>query len=409
MRLRILTAVAVVIVSGTAYLLLGKTEAPKTSAPGPDLHFVKASKGSITKTLRLAGQTSAREFVNITAPKTSGPESDKPLILLKLVSAGAPVKKGQLIASIDAQATADHVDDVADFVKQADADVRKRKAEQEVEWETLQQTLRQAKSDMDKAKLDAKTSVLLTDIERELLELNAEETAARYKQLQQSMALYKSGYDAEIRILELTRERQKRHHDRHASDLTKFEIHAPMNGLAVMQQIWRGGDMSQVKEGDQVYPGLLFLKVVNPASMQLEAKANQVESSELRVGQKVKIHLDAFPGSEFDGHIYSIGALATGGWIQNTYIRNIPVNIKIDGADPRLIPDLSAAGDVSIDEAHDVVTVPLGSVRESHGRASVMVRQGDAVQERSVVLGLRNGEQVAVVSGLQAGEEVKVN
>ena len=123
----------------------------------------------------------------------------------------------------------------------------------------------------------------------------------------------------------------------------------------------------------------------------------------------MKVGCDAFPGLALDGHIYSIGALAAAGWSQSVYVRNVPVNISIDGVDPRVIPDLSASGDVELERADHVVAIPLSAVRENNGKASVMVRKGDAFEERAVTLGLRTNEQVAVLTGLQAGEEVRLN
>ena len=397
--------------AGAAYLLYGKTVSSKAPV-GHDENVAVARVGNIDRVMRLTGKTSARSFSNITAPMLRGPESGKSLVLMKLVKAGAFVKKGDLIAQIDAQATQDHVDDVADSVKQGEADIQKRRAEQQVEWESLQHVLRTAKSDRDKALLDAKTTVLLTDIERELLKLNVEETEARYSQLQKDLPFHKAANAAELRILDLTRERQKRHHDRHAGDLVKFTIHAPSDGLAVMQQTFRGGESGQVQEGDQVGPGQSFMKVVNPARMQVEAKANQAESSELRIGQPVSVRLDAFPGLQFNGRVYSIGALATGGWMQNNYIRTIPVNIQIEGSDPRLIPDLSAAVDVLVARAENVVSVPLDAIHEHNGRTTVLTRQSGAqslsFEEREVTLGIHDAKEVAVLSGLRAGAEVRL-
>ena len=409
MRAKVLLAtVLAALGAGAAYLVYGKTQQPKT-APARDLHLAKAANTSIQRTLRLSGQTTARRFTNINAPMLRGGEAGKALILIKLAKAGAFVKKGELIAAIDAQATQDHVDDVADTVKQAESDILKRKAEQAVEWENLQQTLRVAKSDYEKAKLDAKTAGILTEIERELLELSVEETEARYKQLQENIAFHKTANQAEIRILEITKDRQQRHHDRHATDLTRFTIYAPINGLAVMQSIFRGGDMTQIQEGDQVGPGQLFMKVVDTTGMQVEARANQAESSQLRIGQRVTIRLDAFPGMQFPGTVYSMGALAVGGWMQNYYIRNIPVNITIEGADPKLIPDLSASADIAIEKAENVLAIPLSAVRQVKGKSVVLLKQGDRFEEREVTLGMRNEEQVAVLAGLQAGDEVRTN
>ena len=398
----------VALCAGAAYLLSGKPNTAKTPR-ATDARVAVARLGAIDRVLRLTGKTSARSFSNITAPLLRGPDSGKSLVLMKLVKPGAIVKKGELIAQIDAQATHDHVDDVADNVRQAEADMQKRRAEQQIEWESLQQILRTAKSDRDKALLDAKTTVLLTDIERELLKLNVEEAEARYSQLQKDLSFHKAANEAELRILDLTRERQKRHHDRHAGDLVKFTIHAPSSGLAVMQTTFRGGESGQVQEGDQVWPGQSFMKIVDPASMRVEAKANQAESADLRIGQSVIVRLDAFPGLQFNGHVYSIGALATGGWAQSNYIRFVPVNIEIEGSDPRLIPDLSAAGDVLVAKAENVVSIPLAAVHEHNGKTTVLTRQGGGFQEQQVTLGIQDGREVAVLSGLSAGTEVKLN
>jgi HlyD family secretion protein len=336
--------------AGLGYLVLAKQQLRAVVIPTPEPKFEQPPAAAGQHILRLTGQTSARNFVNMTAPRQRGPESDKKIILMKLVKNGAFVHKGQLIAEIDAQSVKDHIDDIADTVRQAEADITKRKAEQAIEWEQLLQGLRTAKADAEKARLDAKTTALLTDIERELLQLSVEETEARYKKLQEDLTNHRAANESELRILEITRKRHQLHHDRHQVDLNKFTIYAPTNGLAVMQSIWRGGEMGQVQEGDQVWPGQLYMRIVDTSSMQVEARANQAESSQIHIGQSVQIALDAFPGLQFSGKVYSIGALATGGWIQNFYVRTIPVRIAIEGSDPRLIPDLSAAADVLVDD-----------------------------------------------------------
>jgi len=407
MRLRILLLAAVLAMGGGAlYMLQGKQQAPKSKTSA--FKVATVAPASIARTVRLTGQTSARHYVNINAPRPRLADSNR-LVLLTLIKAGTFVRKGEQIATIDGQFTADHIDDVIDLVKQADADVLKRKAEQAIEWESLQQTLRQAKADMEKASLDAKPAGILTQIERDLLELNVQQTEARYTELLKSVAEQKKSFEAEIRILDITAARQRRHLTRHQDDLKKFTIRASMDGLAVMQPIWRGGDMGQVDQGDQLGPGQLFMKVVDPKSMQVEANANQVEATDLRVGQHVKVRFDAFPDLELPGSVYSIGALATGSWMQNYYIRNVPVNITIAGYDPRVIPDLSASGDVTIESADNVLTIPVSAVENRDGRAFVRVSDGGRFVERPVTLGIRNESQVAVLSGLQSGDRVRVD
>jgi hypothetical protein len=164
--------------------------------------------------------------------------------------------------------------------------------------------------------------------------------------------------------------------------------------------------MSLVQQGDQLFPGRLFLKVMDTSKMQVEAEINQAESHWIRIGQKARIGLDAFPGASYQGRVASIGALAKVAGFQADYVRKIPVRIEIDGADERLIPDLSAYADVLIDRVDEAVRVPREAVFEEAGASYVYVKKGSRFEKRPVELGFRTYTEVAVVSGVNAGEEV---
>ena len=180
-----------------------------------------------------------------------------------------------MIASIDSQSMQDHVDDLTDTIEAAKADIKKRQAEQSIEWDTLEQTIRVTKAEADKARLDYGVAEVRTDIERQLLKLNLDEADARYKQALGDLNLKKASFAAEIKILEYTLERHTRHRDRHARDVEAFKMYAPMDGLVVMSPIWRGNEMGVVQVGDRVGPGQGFMKIVNTKSMQVEGTINQ--------------------------------------------------------------------------------------------------------------------------------------
>lgn len=368
---------------------------------------VKAVTGNLDRVLRVSGQTSAINFANITAPRLTGPESNRELILLKVAPSGSWVKKGTLVAQIDAQSLIDHVDDLNDTIRAAESDVSKRRAEQSIEMENLMQTLRTTKAEADKARLEYNASETQTPIQRQLLKLTLDEADARYKQAQSDIAFKKASHDAEIKILMYTLERHTRHRDRHKRDIEVFSVRAAMDGLVVMQQIWRGSEMAMVQQGDRLAPGQPFMKIVDTTKMQVEGSVNQAESSEFRIGQKARIKFDAFAGMEFDGTIHSIGALAAGGFRNSYFVRSVPIRVNILGNDPKLIPDLSASADVKVDTASNQVIVPLNSVREENGKTVVYVKSGEAFDRREVETGLRNSTQVAITSGLQAGEIVR--
>jgi HlyD family secretion protein len=400
--------ILLVIGAWVAYRATRKTEKSETAAIAA-IRTAKIAVGTLERTVRVGGQTSAREFVNVTAPIMRGPEGNRDMVLIELVPSGSMVKKGQKIGQIDAQSVQDHIDDLNDTIHAAEADVSKRRAEQQIEWEQLQQTLRASKATYDKAKLDAGAGEVRTDIERQLLQLSLDEAEASYKQQLADTTSKRASHQAELKILEITRERHTRHRNRHLLDLKRFTIYADMDGLAVMSPIFRGGEMGQMQQGDRVFPGQGFMKIVNPRSMQLEGTINQSETSDFRVGQTARLSFDAFPGMEMKGKIYSLGALAVSGWRLNYYIRTLPVRVQIQGSDPKLIPDLSASADVVVGREENKILVPLGAVSEENGNAVVYVKKGEGFERRDVQLGLKNDLEAVVVSGLRAGDEVRLN
>lgn len=369
----------------------------------------KVVVGPFKRMMRVGGITAARQYENVTAPRLRGFEARNQMELLRLVKNGVWVKKNDELAQIDPGYLSEHVDDIKATISQAELDVSKRRAEQEVDTGSLLQTLRVSKSTVDKARLDNQAAEVRTDVERELLKLSLEEADAKYKQAQNDLPQKKIGQEAEVKILGFTKERHVRHFNRHEVDIKAYTIRSHMEGMVVLSSVFRGGGESQqVQQGDQLGSGQPLLKIVNPNSMQVEASVNQAESTDIRIGQDATIGLDAYPDVKLPGKIYSIGALAVGGWRQNYYIRSVPVRFTIDGAHSHLIPDLSAYADVLIESKDSATLVPLGAIRQEGSRNYVFVKQGEQWEKREVSLGSTNNLYAVAKAGLSGGEEVRV-
>ncbi|MBM3776096.1 MAG: HlyD family efflux transporter periplasmic adaptor subunit [Acidobacteria bacterium] len=395
---------ALVLAAAAAGLWLSRGEAKPQQAVALRTHVV--ARGPIARVLRATGVTTARNYASIAAPMLRGPEFSRSLVLTRLVKAGSFVSKGDLIVEIDSQQIKDHVDDVESSVQQAQADIRKRQAEHAIEMENLRQNLRLAQAELEKARLDNSAAEIRTSIDVELLKLSVEEADAAFRQIQKDIQITGRMHDAEIKILEYTRERHVRHRDRHRGDIVKLSIRAPIAGLAVMNSVWRSGDMGQIQEGDQVSPGQPFMKIVDPSSMLVDATVNQVDSETIRIGQTAAITFDAFPGLRLEGRVENVAAMAVGGWRQNYYIRNLPLRISILKQDPRVIPDLSAAAEIVLERKEGVLLLPLEAVKLANGVQVARVKQGEQFVAREVKLGLRNQTYTEVLAGLQEGQEV---
>src|SRR5262249_22868898 len=128
-----------------------------------------------------------------------------------------------------------------------------------------------------------------------------------------------------------------------------------------------------------------------------------------RIGQEARVNLDAFPDLHFKGKVYSVGALAIGGWRQNYYIRNVPVRIEILGADPQLIPDLSASADGVVEQQSRALQVPLAALKDEKDAKVVYVKAANGFERRVVEVGSSNNLNAIVTSGLTDGDEVRID
>ncbi|MCC7342343.1 MAG: efflux RND transporter periplasmic adaptor subunit [Bryobacterales bacterium] len=393
---------------GVAWMTL-RPNAQEKAPVIPAAQLAQVKMGKLVKSIRAGGQTAAIDFANISAPEVHARGLDRSLTIIKLAPAGATVKKGDVIAEFDATVLQDSLDDQRALVEVAEANLAKKVADLKVEWETFEQTLLVAKATRDKANLDLKTSEVKSEIEAELLRLASEEAEARYKQLQKDSSVKRQSQAADIELLRLEVRDQQQNLVDLQNDLNRFTIHSPRNGLVVLQSNFNGGEMRQVSEGEQVRPGRSFMKVVDPSRMVVDATVNQTESENFTFGQDANIGLDAFPDLKLTGAVTGLGALATGGWRENYYIRNIPIRVTIDHADARVIPDLSAYADVEVRSKEHGLLVPRAALNYEGEKAFVMRSVGGKLQKVPVTIELTNATLAAVSGGLQEGDQVVLN
>lgn len=336
--------------------------------------------------------------------------NDFMLVLVSVAKAGSHVKKGDVVAEFDRQYMMLRLDDYKASGVQMDANITKLKANLDVAREAEVQVVRAAKADLDSAMLDLKTVEVRSQIESERLKLSAEQAQARYKQVLEDSKLYEESWRAQLKAAEIDRDQARIEFRRAQSNADRMLIKAPIDGLVVMQTMYRGGEAVQIREGDQVYPGMFFMSIVDPSSMVMNAIVNQADSEALRLNMKAQIHMDAYADVTLPGTIVGIGAMTRpGGW-RASYVREIPIRLKLDGMDPRVIPDLSASADIMLAAAQQAVIAPRAAVFQDSAAQQpfVWLQSPTGWMRREIEVELQNNVAVAVRTGLRKGDVVAV-
>ncbi len=183
--------------------------------------------------------------------------------------------------------------------------------------------------------------------------------------------------------------------------IAKKTIRAPFSGRAGIRQINLG---QFIKGGTAIVP----LQAMDP--LYLNFFLPQQDVTDLKVGQAVQVTVDAYPGVTFDGAITAINTKV------DDASRNILVQATVRNADERVRPGMFGGVDVVLPAQDKLVTLPQTAISYNPYGNSVYIvedkgKDADGhpvltVRQQFVQLGSRRGDQVAVLKGVKAGDEV---
>lgn len=330
------------------------------------------------------------------------------LVLQDLIKPGSYVKKGDVVAEFDRQFMLQRLEDYKSSVAQQEANLAKLRAELTMYQKAHAQVVSTAKAALDKAKLDMRTVPVLSAIDAEKTKLALDEAEAQYKQIQGEVKYVEISNKSQIRNAELELKASQLEFRRAEENADRMLSRATIGGMTVMQNTFRGSEFAQIQAGDQLYPGQFFMQVVDTSGMVINANLNQVDAERLRIGSKASVRFDAYPDLTLPAHIVAIAAVTRTGGFRASFVKDIPVRLKLDAMDPRVIPDLSVSADVVLASEETAAAVPLSAVFKdsTDTKPYVLIREGNVWRRREVELGLTSFVSAAVRSGLKDGEVV---
>jgi membrane fusion protein (multidrug efflux system) len=177
-------------------------------------------------------------------------------------------------------------------------------------------------------------------------------------------------------------------------------IHAPFSGILGIRQVNLGQYLSG---GD----ALVTLQSLSPIYVNFGVP--QQAMAQVRTGRAVRVSVDGAGGRELSGRITAIDSVV------DPSTRNVQVQATVANADGKLRPGMFVQAEVASGTASRVFALPASAISYAPYGDSVFV-VGDltdqagktyrGVRQQFVKLGPARGDQIAVVSGLKAGDEV---
>jgi HlyD family secretion protein len=205
--------------------------------------------------------------------------------------------------------------------------------------------------------------------------------------------------------------------------LGETKITAPIDGT-VLERLVQPGQIA-ASGTKSVSGGTTLLEIADLSRLFVRVEVDEVDVAKIRAGMKVRITADAYPGKVYGGRMLRVSP-------QGKEENNVTVFEVVLQADERgsraLKPMMTADVDIIIAERKDVVMIPQKALvrqrsrrREKRAenakegderlpkkqgrRARIFLANGEP---RSIRVGLSDGRDVEVLSGLEAGEKVRI-
>jgi macrolide-specific efflux system membrane fusion protein len=318
------------------------------------------ARGNIELTVTALGSLQPKEYVDVGAQVSGQLDTVH-------VEVGQQVKKGDLLAEIDARVYAAEVAGARARL----ADLQSQLAGAEAE---LVLARRQFGRNTDLAKIDAVSRDDL-DTSETLVQTVAAKTGSLKAQIEQQKSTVEAG----------------------ETNLSYTKIFAPIDGTVTSQTALQG----QTLNANQTAP--VVMQVANLDTMTVEAQVAEADVGKLRAGMPVYFTTLGTPDRRWASTVRQI--LPTPEIVNEVVLYTVLVDIENEGG--VLMKDMTAQVFFLLDEARDVLIVPVAAVSERRdGKQTVMVMTDRGPRPREVEKGLANRVNAEIRSGLEEGETV---
>lgn len=177
-------------------------------------------------------------------------------------------------------------------------------------------------------------------------------------------------------------------------------LYAPFDGI-VAKIVGEVGEYSTPSPPGVPTPPAIDL--IDDSCLYVTAPLDEVDAPKIRVGQVVRISLDAFPKQSFAGKVRRIAPYVSA---VEKQARTVDLEATFDQpeATGKLLVGYSANVEVILAVRENVVRVPTSALQEG-GRVLVAGADG-TLQARALKTGVANWEYTEVLSGLAPGDKV---
>jgi HlyD family secretion protein len=193
------------------------------------------------------------------------------------------------------------------------------------------------------------------------------------------------------------------------TELERTVILAPIPGIAVLPEAFRGGQKRKPRIGDIVWQNQPLVYLPDVSDMVVKTQIREIDLHKVGVGKSVMIIVDAYPDLRLLGEVQSIGVLAESRTESHTADKYFQVIVSVREKDQRLRPGMTARVEIACANVENALSVPIHAVFNDQGKSYCYVDTQTSYEKREVSIGAQSEDWAQVLSGLKEGERVALS
>jgi multidrug efflux pump subunit AcrA (membrane-fusion protein) len=360
-------------------------------------------RGTFTALVFSSGQLESEKSESINIPEKLKDRNLRiwELTITHMVDEGTLVDSGDYVATLDHTAVEEQIKLAQDDMDRTMSEFEDSKIDSNLNLSNQRDVIVNARLDLAEKKIIMDESVYESPSIQKKASMDLDKAKRRLEQEQKAYVLKKKQEENRVdrkyinyrQIFERSQELQKL--------FNSLEITAPKAGIITYFKFpW--GEI--IKTGTKVGPyNSVIATIPEMSNLISRTYINEIDISKVKVGQNVRIGIDAFPDKQLTGQVISVANI--GQAMPNSDAKVFEVKIKIFGKDKDLKPAMTTSNAIEAGTYADTVLIATDAVFENDSMKFVYVGKENP-RKQVVWLGDENENSVLVKKGLKEGDVV---
>jgi multidrug efflux pump subunit AcrA (membrane-fusion protein) len=393
-----ITGLTIVLSLIALYIFIKLTSRDETE----ELDFAIALKGSLEIVVSGTGELIPERMVDIMGPKLIQYRNIRMagVKITDIIPEGSKVKQGDYIATLDRTNFDNNLKDELAALDVLKTEVEMKILDTAVTLGTMRDEIRNQTFAVEEARLILERSMYEPPATIRKAELDLDRGARLLEQKKKNYLLKRQQTIADIKNVTVNLNIQQRKVDELNEILSGFVITAPSDGLLIYKTDRSG---VKIKTGSTLDPfNPIVATLPDLSSMFSKMHVSEVEVNKVRPGLPVQITLDALADASLTGSVVSIANI--GEQLPNSDSKMFEVLIRVNEADPRLMPSMTTTNRVIVETFLNVTFVPIESIHA--GEDSIPFVYTKSGTKNVIIPGESNDKNTIIEKGIEAGTAV---